>query len=140
MLLCSLNRSRSRLLIFLGMDVNTLLAKAFNSVYSFYVRFLVLSGHNKGHIFNSVDYSQVYAKTRDIMENTSPPTALIEQLGFRIIRVVLDHWALIDEVDVEIQKPQVSLPGVLDCAAVRIKRSRSDMEQHEDIAQSDQQV
>ena len=53
-----------------------------------------------------------------------PSCRLIEALAERIAAIVLSEFesAAISEVVVRVRKPKVGLPGVLDAAAVEIRR------------------
>ncbi len=71
----------------------------------------------------TVDYSRVYATTRQIVESTT--YNLIEALAEAIAHEVLLEEAAVDEVVVRVRKPDVQLGGPLEHAAVEIRRRRS---------------
>ena len=69
----------------------------------------------------TVDYAEVYAAVRQIVESTS--YRLLEALAEAISHELLADFA-IGEVGVRIRKPEVRLGGPLDHAAVEIWRRR----------------
>ena len=69
----------------------------------------------------SVDYAEVYAATRQIVESTS--FRLLEALAEAISHELLTDFA-VTEVGIRIRKPAVELGGPLDHAAVEIWRQR----------------
>ena len=69
----------------------------------------------------TVDYAEVYAATRQIVESTS--FRLLEALAEAISHELLADLA-IAEVRVRIRKPEVKLGGPLDHASVEIRRHR----------------
>lgn len=79
-----------------------------------------------GRLEDTIDYSLIYSRTRKIMED-GVPVHLIEDLSFQLLKAIFQVSNEIQEIEVEIRKPQVSLEGVLDYSAVRIKRHRSDL-------------
>lgn len=70
----------------------------------------------------TVDYREVYATTRQVVESTT--FDLIEALAEAIAHEVLAGSALVEEVVVRVRKPEVRLGGPLDHAAVEIRRMR----------------
>ena len=71
----------------------------------------------------SVDYAQVFAVARQIVESTT--FRLLEALAEAIGHEVLAGFPAVDEVGVRIRKPKVALGGQLDYAGVEIWRRRS---------------
>ena len=70
----------------------------------------------------SVDYGQVYAAVRQIVESTS--YRLLEALAEAISHELLADFE-VTEVAVRVRKPEVQLGGPLDYAGVEISRGRS---------------
>lgn len=70
----------------------------------------------------TVDYGNVYAITRQIVESTT--FNLLEALAEAIAHEVLGEHRQVEEVVVRIRKPEVRLDGPLDYAAVEIRRRR----------------
>ena len=71
----------------------------------------------------SVSYADVYTLVREHVEGKR--FQLIETLGEHICQSLLSTFELLEQVSIRIAKPQVPLPGVLDCAAVELTRSRN---------------
>jgi dihydroneopterin aldolase len=71
----------------------------------------------------TVDYGQVFAVVRQIVESTT--FRLLEALAEAIGHEVLAGFPAVDEVGVRIRKPKVGLGGRLDYAGVEIWRRRS---------------
>lgn len=71
----------------------------------------------------TVDYGQVFAVARQIVESTT--FRLLEALAEAIGHEVLAGFPAVDEVGVRIRKPKVALGGKLDYAGVEIWRRRS---------------
>lgn len=70
----------------------------------------------------TVSYSDVYRDVRAIVEG--PPFKLIEAVAERIAAQVLLRESVLS-VLVRVRKPEVPIPGQLDCVAVEIYRERS---------------
>lgn len=70
----------------------------------------------------SVDYSNVYDEVKRIVEGKS--CNLIEHLAHRIAVSILAKFKRAREVTVCVKKPNVPLPGNLECAEVEITRRR----------------
>lgn len=70
----------------------------------------------------TVSYSDVYRDVRAIVEG--PPFKLIEAVAERIAAQVLLRESVLS-VFVRVRKPEVPIPGQLDCVAVEIYRERS---------------
>jgi dihydroneopterin aldolase len=70
----------------------------------------------------TVDYRAVFDIARETIEG--PSCRLIEALAERIAGRVLALFEALElsEVVVRVRKPEVALPGELDCAAVEIRR------------------
>jgi dihydroneopterin aldolase len=71
----------------------------------------------------TVDYGQVFAVARQIVESTT--FRLLEALAEAIGHEILAGFPAVDEVGVRIRKPKVALGGKLDYAGVEIWRRRS---------------
>jgi dihydroneopterin aldolase len=75
-------------------------------------------------LMKTVDYSQVYHRTRAIVEG--PPVSLTETVAERIAAAVLTEHSLVESVRVRVSKPQVRLEGgVLTGSTVEIVRYRA---------------
>ena len=72
-------------------------------------------------IANTVDYSQVWAQVKEIVENRS--YNLIEALAEHIARTLLNGFRVIT-VRVTVYKPQAPVEGDFDYFAVSIARSK----------------
>lgn len=64
----------------------------------------------------SVDYSQVYALVKKVMEGG--PCSLLETLAERLCRLILSGFPRVVQVTVRVRKPEVPLPGILDYVEV----------------------
>ena len=72
-------------------------------------------------IGDTVDYTVVYSRIKDIVENRR--FNLLEALGVNIAEMVLD-FPLITQVRVKIRKPAVPIPGQIDFVETEIVRGR----------------
>jgi len=74
----------------------------------------------------TVDYRDVFEICREVVEG--PSVKLIEALAESIAARLLAKFeaSAVSEVLVRVRKPEVSLPGELDCAVVEIRRRRSE--------------
>jgi 7,8-dihydroneopterin aldolase/epimerase/oxygenase len=73
----------------------------------------------------TIDYRAVFEVCREVVEG--PTRELIESLAETIAeRLLAGPGGRADWVVVRVRKPQVSLPGRLDCAAVEIARGRAE--------------
>lgn len=70
---------------------------------------------------NTVDYSQVYEMTREIVEGE--PVNLLEHLASRIMNSILP-LPLVEKVLVRVKKPLAPVKGPLDYAGVEIVRCK----------------
>jgi dihydroneopterin aldolase len=71
---------------------------------------------------DTVDYGQVFAGVREIVEGTR--FDLIEALAEAIASEILIRFPLVDALDVCVQKPQAPVEGTFEYMGVRIFRER----------------
>ena len=64
----------------------------------------------------TVDYEQVYAIVRDRV--TGQSSYLIESLAYSIAEVVMEHFAMLEAVEVTVRKPNPPVGGPCDRAEV----------------------
>lgn len=79
---------------------------------------------NSDCLNDTVSYSLVYSIVKDITENSS--FNLLEALAEKICKSILNEFANIKEVLVKVKKPSVPIKGILDYAAVEIRRKRDE--------------
>ena len=77
----------------------------------------------------TVDYSKVYAVTREVVEGES--VSLIEHLAYKVMEAIF-QLPLLEKVLVRVKKPQVPIKGPLCYAGVEIVRWKN--EQRESIS------
>lgn len=80
---------------------------------------------NTDNLEDTIDYSRVYGIIKYITESNR--FQLIERLADSISREILTGFDRIGEITVCIRKPEAPMDGVLDWAAVEIRRSRHDL-------------
>ena len=73
-------------------------------------------------LHQTVDYSVVYARVKDIVENCR--YQLIERLGTVIAEEILGTFPPVEVVTVTVHKPQAPIGGLFDDAAVVLERRR----------------
>ena len=73
-------------------------------------------------LHQTVDYSVVYARVKDIVENRR--YQLIERLGTVIAEEILGAFPPVEVVTVTVHKPQAPIGGLFDDAAVVLERRR----------------
>ncbi|QQE80254.1 dihydroneopterin aldolase [Alicyclobacillus sp. SO9] len=73
----------------------------------------------------TVDYAQVYKCVRNVVEGAS--VRLIERLAEQIARNVFEEFPLIQQIDVEVEKPGAPIPGVFGNVAAHIHRHRKEL-------------
>ncbi|MBC2601542.1 dihydroneopterin aldolase [Puniceicoccus vermicola] len=73
---------------------------------------------------HAVDYSAVYLKVRHWMEQER--FHLLEALATRIAEGILEDFARVSSVVVEVRKPQAPLPGIFDEISVSVERCRQE--------------
>jgi len=71
----------------------------------------------------TLDYGKVYETVRAIVESTT--FNLIEALAEAIAHELLNDFPALDEVEIRVRKPEVTLGGPLGFAGVQIRRRRS---------------
>lgn len=70
----------------------------------------------------SVDYGEVYELVKQIVEGSA--CQLIERVGGKICKEVLERFPLVERICVEVKKPEAPIAGLFDCASVRLDRCR----------------
>jgi 7,8-dihydroneopterin aldolase/epimerase/oxygenase len=76
-------------------------------------------------LHDTVSYTELFTIARDILEG--PPRKLLESVADAIATTALDQFPSIASITVEIRKPSAPIEtGGLDCAGVRITRTRAD--------------
>lgn len=70
----------------------------------------------------TVHYGEVYELVKSIMSEKSYD--LIEAVAEKIAQEILADFPLVQEVNILLKKPEVPIPGILDYAAIEIKRKR----------------
>lgn len=76
-------------------------------------------------LHRTVSYSDLFAIARDVVEGE--PRNLIESVAEEIARRAMHDFQSVQSVTVEIRKPSAPVrTGGLDCAGIRIHRTRSD--------------
>jgi 7,8-dihydroneopterin aldolase/epimerase/oxygenase len=71
----------------------------------------------------AVRYDHLHALVREIVVD-GQRVGLIETLGERIAAAVLDRYAAIDRVRVEVRKPGAPIDGTFETVGIAIERSR----------------
>ena len=74
-------------------------------------------------VADTVDYAAAYDAVRAEVEGT--PHNLIETVAANVASRLLSEHARVEEVTVQVRKPEVCIRGVLAHAAIEIRRSRS---------------
>jgi dihydroneopterin aldolase len=77
----------------------------------------------------TVSYSEVYKNIRRIVEKQQ--YRLLERLSYQIIKELFIEFERLDYIEIEIKKPSVPIPGVLNNASVTMSRYRSEVEINE---------
>lgn len=75
-------------------------------------------------IGQAVNYADVYEAVRTIVEG--PAVNLLECLAERLAAHLLDRYAALSAIEIDVEKPGAALPGVFDSVGVRIRRHRRD--------------
>jgi len=86
---------------------------------------LYLDLHRAGKtdaIMDTVNYAAVYECVKSNVEGTS--VKLIEHLAEKIAQDVLKKFPLLQEVEVEVEKPGAPIPGVFGNVSATIRRQR----------------
>ncbi|MCC3144114.1 dihydroneopterin aldolase [Halanaerobium sp. Z-7514] len=76
----------------------------------------------------TVSYSEVYKVIRKIVEGNKYD--LLESLAYKIICDLFTEFSLLDEIEIEVKKPMVPIPGILSSASVKMSRRRTEVEQN----------
>jgi dihydroneopterin aldolase len=75
------------------------------------------------NVENTIDYSQVYEMTREIVEG--PSVNLLEHLAYKIMNSIL-LLPLLEKILVRVKKPQAPVKGLLSYAGVEIVRRKNE--------------
>ncbi|WAH35847.1 dihydroneopterin aldolase [Alicyclobacillus dauci] len=73
-------------------------------------------------VSTTVDYGQVYEVVKEVVEGE--PKKLIEAVAESIATRLLNKFARVQTVNVEVEKPGAPIPGVFGQVSVKIRRSR----------------
>ncbi len=73
----------------------------------------------------TVDYERVYAFVREVV--TGDSAYLIERIAWRIAHAVLEHYPLVERVEVTVRKPNPPVGGPCDRAEVTYRASREEI-------------
>ena len=71
----------------------------------------------------TVDYGRVYEIAKQVVESTT--FRLLEAIAETIAQEILAGHPRVEEVEVQVRKPRVRLPGRIESAGVEIHRRRS---------------
>jgi dihydroneopterin aldolase len=74
------------------------------------------------HLEDTVDYTQVYAEIKDIMENDTH--FLLENCANKILNRLLKSFDLVDQATISIKKPSVPIKGQLSYSEIEMTRGR----------------
>ncbi|MCY0887504.1 MAG: dihydroneopterin aldolase [Alicyclobacillaceae bacterium] len=77
---------------------------------------------NLDAVEETVDYGQVYRTVEEIV-TSHPPKRLIEAVAESIATAILERFATVALVKVEVEKPGAPIPGIFDSVSVCIERS-----------------
>jgi len=77
---------------------------------------------NIHHLKDTVDYTQIYSKVKDIMEHKQ--FHLLENCANVIIDAILEDFPKIIDVSVRIKKPSVPINGSLGSVEIEMSRTR----------------
>lgn len=72
---------------------------------------------------HTVHYGEVFNEIKGIVEG--PPFQLLEALAHTIAEKIFSIFSLVQELEIQIRKPEVPIAGILDYAAVEIRRVRN---------------
>ena len=75
-------------------------------------------------VADTVNYGEAFEIIKEIVENRT--FKLLEALGENIAAVLLVSYKEVDEVIVEIKKPEAPVKGIFDYFGVEIRRSRNE--------------
>lgn len=75
------------------------------------------------NIEDTISYAQVYEKVKNIVENKR--FNLLEALAENIALTILDHDCQINQVFVQLRKPEAPVNGIYDYFAVEIRRKQN---------------
>ncbi len=73
-------------------------------------------------VTDTIHYGEVYNIVKDIVENRR--FKLLEALAENLASIVLDKFPLVNEIGVQIRKPEAPVNGIYDYFGVEIRRKR----------------
>ncbi|MEM0965525.1 MAG: dihydroneopterin aldolase [Verrucomicrobiota bacterium] len=76
------------------------------------------------HLEDTIDYSAVYEAVRCLVETER--FNLLETLAEKVAQAILEKFALVSSVVVEVKKPQAPLPGIFNEVSVAVERWRKE--------------
>jgi dihydroneopterin aldolase len=74
------------------------------------------------NVADTVNYAEVYQHVKRIVEG--PPKNLLESVAEAIARQLLDAYAILEGVTVEVEKPSAPIPGAFESVSVQVERWR----------------
>ena len=77
------------------------------------------------NIEDTVDYARAFDIVRAEVEGRENAKKLIERVGERVARALLDEFPAVADVSVSVSKPHVAVVGVLESLGVEIYRERA---------------
>lgn len=75
------------------------------------------------HVKDTVNYAEVYGLVQEIV--TKKCFCLIEALGEDIAQTILSRFDRVDEIKVQIRKPEAPVEGIYDYFGIEIRRRKN---------------
>ncbi len=72
---------------------------------------------------DTVNYAEAYAIVKEITENQQ--YKLIEALAENIADTILNKFQTVEEIEIQVRKPEAPVKGIYDYFAVEIRRKRN---------------